>query len=78
MKSLSESGGWLELFTPPKFSKDGSRFLLILSQDQGNSAGSYRHITITNREQDGATRALTKGKFVVTEILAWNENTNLV
>lgn len=66
------------MFTPPKFSKDGSRFLLILSQDQGNSAGSYRHLTITNREEDGTTRALTRGKFVVTEILAWNEDSSLV
>lgn len=78
MKGLSEPNGWLELFTPPKFSKDGSKFLLILPQNQGNSAGSYRHLTITNREEDGTTRALTSGKFVVTEILAWKEDSNLV
>lgn len=74
---LSQQNGWLELFTPPKFSKDGSRFLMIVSQDQGNSSGSYRHLTMYNRE-DGTSQALTNGKFVVTEIVGWNEEANLV
>lgn len=68
----------MELFTAPIFSADGSKFLLILSQDQGNSLGSYRHLCLVNREASGTITALTKGTFVVTEILAWDENNDLM
>ncbi|KAJ8970898.1 hypothetical protein NQ317_009050, partial [Molorchus minor] len=76
--SLEQTDGWLELFTPPIFSSDGSKFVLILSQDQGNSLGSYRHIVLYNTEENSEGEALTSGTFVVTEILAWNHDDDLI
>lgn len=78
IKSLQSTAGWLELFTPPKFSSDGSKLILILSQDQGGDSGSYRHIVLFNREEDAQEQPLTEGTFVVTEILAWNQEDNLI
>ncbi|KAK9703462.1 Trypsin [Popillia japonica] len=72
---IKQENGWLEMFTPPVFSKDGSQLLLILSHDQGGDAGSYRHITRYNVAANSAGVALTSGKFVVTEILGWNDDT---
>uniref|UniRef100_A0A1Y1KXZ8 Venom dipeptidyl peptidase 4 n=1 Tax=Photinus pyralis TaxID=7054 RepID=A0A1Y1KXZ8_PHOPY len=79
VNTLKQNNGWLELFTPPKFSKDGSKFLIIHSQDQGHGAGSYRHITIypTNNANNPG-KPLTSGLFVVTEILEWDEANDLV
>ncbi|KRT81810.1 hypothetical protein AMK59_5064, partial [Oryctes borbonicus] len=74
IKHLKQEGGWLDLFTPPTFSNDGSQLLLILSQSQGTEAGSYRHIVRFNRVQDSPVIPLTSGKFVVTEILGWKDN----
>ncbi|KAJ8921034.1 hypothetical protein NQ315_015830 [Exocentrus adspersus] len=78
VKSLESTVGWLELFTAPVFSGDGSKFVLILSQDQGGDTGSYRHLVLFNREEDAQDQALTQGAFVVTEILAWNHQDNLI
>lgn len=75
---MKQRGGWLELFTAPIFSEDGSELILILSQDQGDDAGSYRHIALLKREQDSEIKPLTKGKFVVTEILGWDKKNKLV
>lgn len=75
---MQSTAGWLELFSPPIFSSDGSKFVLILSQDQGGADGSYRHIVLFNREENAQGQALTKGTFVVTEILSWNEEDNLM
>ena len=60
------------------FSGDGSKMLLILSQDQGNDAGGYRHIVQLVNQKDATPQAITKGKFVVTEILGWDETRNLM
>ncbi|KAI7815507.1 DPP4, partial [Rhyzopertha dominica] len=76
--SLSSTNGWLELFTAPLFSSDGSKFAIILSQDQGNGAGSYRHLTLVDTEENGAVTALTNGKFVVTEIVSWDNTQNVI
>ncbi|XP_018579789.1 venom dipeptidyl peptidase 4 isoform X2 [Anoplophora glabripennis] len=78
IKSLESTEGWLELFTPPKFSSDGSKLILILSQDQGGDSGSYRHIVLFNREENAEEQPLTAGTFVVTEILSWNQEDNLI
>jgi Dipeptidyl peptidase IV (DPP IV) N-terminal region len=45
--------------------------LIISPQDQG-SAGKFRHLTLVTRSAK-ATVALTKGEFVVTSIVAWDE-----
>ncbi|GJQ80872.1 hypothetical protein Trydic_g14131 [Trypoxylus dichotomus] len=75
IKHLRQEGGWLDPFSSPIFSNDGTQLLLILSQSQGNEAGSYRHIARLNRVQDSPVIALTSGKFVVTEILGWKDTT---
>uniref|UniRef100_U5EWK1 Venom dipeptidyl peptidase 4 n=1 Tax=Corethrella appendiculata TaxID=1370023 RepID=U5EWK1_9DIPT len=75
--NLEATGGWLELFTEPIFNKNGTLMTLILSQDQGNDAGGYRHVTVlstlTNQQY-----ALTRGKFVVQEIFKWDPETNFI
>lgn len=78
VKNLQEPNGWLELFTAPKFSKDGSKMIMILSQDQGSNLGGYRHVVLIERKQKAEIESLTKGSFVVTEILAWDEKNDLV
>lgn len=64
------------MFTAPVFSKNGSEFVLILSQDQGGDVGAFRHIVLYSREENSLGQALTKGKFVVNEILGWNHQEN--
>ncbi|XP_057672414.1 venom dipeptidyl peptidase 4 isoform X1 [Diorhabda carinulata] len=76
--NLASKNGWLELFTPPIFSKDGSKLILILSQDQGENAGGYRHIVLFNRTENAEGQPLTLGKFVVTTIVGWNHENNLI
>lgn len=78
IRKIKEPKGWLELFTPPKYSKDGSKMIIILSQDQGNNTGGYRHIALLSRQRDSVVQPLTSGTFVVTEILAWDEEKDLV
>ncbi|KAK7866724.1 hypothetical protein R5R35_003146 [Gryllus longicercus] len=79
MQSLHEEAGWLDLFVPPIFSKDGKRVVFVYPQNQSNDAGAYRHVTLIEREPKfDSLISLTSGKFVVTEILAWDEKTHLV
>lgn len=75
---LEERSGWLEMFSPPLFNKDGSKMLIISSHDQGNGAGGYRHITMIDRKPNSRAVPMTRGKFVVTEILSWDENKDLL
>lgn len=73
--SLREPYGWLDLFTPPLFSPDGTTMVLILPQNQGPTNGAYRHVSVV---QQGRNVALTSGKFTVTEILSWDRARNLM
>lgn len=66
------------MFTAPLFSKDGTKMLLIMSHDQGSNVGSFRHITMIDHKPNGQVSALTHGKFVVTEILTWDEEKQLM
>lgn len=54
------------------FDKDGKSFLIILSQNQTDKAGSYRHIVLFEREKNAKGIAITSGKFVVSDILNWD------
>lgn len=65
-----EERGWVDLFVAPLFASGGSKLALILPQTQG-SAGDFRHVTMIDKS--GLPTALTSGKFVVTELLAWDE-----
>jgi len=73
--SLQEPSGWVDLFTPPLFSPDGTKMVLILPHDQGPRNGAYRHVSVV---QNGQNVALTSGKFTVTEILSWDRARNLM
>ncbi|KAK4880204.1 hypothetical protein RN001_008350 [Aquatica leii] len=78
INTIKQPNGWVELFTPPKFSKDGSKFVIIESQDQGNGEGFYRHLTLYDRVANSRGKPLTSGLFVVTEILEWDNTNNLI
>lgn len=73
--SLQEPSGWVDLFTPPLFSPDGTKMVLILPHDQGSKNGAYKHVSVV---QKGRNVALTSGKFTVTEILSWDRARNLI
>lgn len=77
--AYKERNGWVEQFVPPLYSKDGTAFVLILPQKQGNR-GDWRHAVLVT---DATTNhpivtALTSGLFVVTEIVAWDEDNHYV
>nr|CAD7400601.1 unnamed protein product [Timema cristinae] len=74
---ISEPSGWIDLFTPPKFSQDGSRLVLIHPQDQGSGLGSYRHVTLVDRSSNTPV-SLTSGQFVVTQIHSWDYEQGLI
>ncbi|KAJ8679458.1 hypothetical protein QAD02_015245, partial [Eretmocerus hayati] len=77
--AYKEKNGWVEQFVPPLFSKDGSSFVLILPQKQG-TRGFWRHVVLMEEVTSKSPKvtALTSGLFVVTEILAWDEENNHV
>lgn len=66
------------MFTPPMFSRDGKKMLIIMSHDQGGNHGGYRHVTLIERKPNAKLIPLTRGKFVVTEIVAWDEIRDIV
>lgn len=69
-----ESHGWVEQFEPPMFSDDGDTFLTILPKRQRD--GTYwRHAVAITNVSSGSPRktALTSGRFVVTEIVSWDQ-----
>lgn len=68
-----QNDGWLDVFQPPKYSKDGNSFLQILPMKVGEL--HYPHIKFHN-ENDA--KFITSGKFVVTSILIWNEEDSKV
>lgn len=67
------------MFVPPLFSSDGSKMVLILPKAQG-AAGDFRHVCLAEKGNDAEyiVRALTKGRFTVTEILHFDEERQLV
>merc|ERR1711963_264760 len=61
--------GWLDVFQPPQYSKDGKSYLQILPLKFGDL--HYPHIKVYT---DNDEYFVTNGEFVVTSILHWNEN----
>uniref|UniRef100_A0A336K9H3 Venom dipeptidyl peptidase 4 n=1 Tax=Culicoides sonorensis TaxID=179676 RepID=A0A336K9H3_CULSO len=76
--SLESNTGWIELFTQPLFNADGSAMAILASQPQENDGGPYRHVTMIPVEANGKQIPLTKGKFVVTELMKWNPDSNTI
>lgn len=68
---LDVEGGWVDFFHAPLFSKDGNSMIFIWSHD------GYRHVTSVDLKTK-ELKARTSGKFVVTEILAYNQQHDIV
>jgi dipeptidyl-peptidase-4 len=76
--SSEEKSGWVTV-TEPLFTKDGSKMAVIHPQRQDGEAGDYRHLTLVDLASPTSRPiALTKGKFVVTEILSWDEENHFM
>lgn len=66
--------GWVEQFEPPVFSDDGDSFLTILPERQHDDSYWRHAVAITNVSSGKPRRdALTSGRFVVTEIVSWDQ-----
>jgi len=68
---LNEPNGWIDLYSAPKFSASGRQFLMVLPTAQGD-AGNFKHLVLYDRDHK-TIRALTSGRWEVTDVLAWNE-----
>lgn len=77
--AYEESNGWVEQFESPHFSVDGESFLLILPQEQSDKA-DWRHLVIVSNttSEEPTITGLTSGKFVVTEIVSWDQKNALM
>lgn len=73
-----EEHGWVEQFAAPHFSKDGKTFILTLPQKQQADNDYWSHLVMVTNTATGAIRPLTSGPFVVTEIVAWDQDSYLV
>lgn len=51
---------------------------IISSQDQGGSIGSYQHLTLVKVSEADSAVALTRGRYVVKQVLKWDAETNLI
>lgn len=77
MASIKSTTGWVELTTPPIPNKDGTKVALIMSQSQ-DGGDSFKHLTLMSTTTTDSFEALTKGKFVVTEILKWDKINDMI
>ncbi|CRL07192.1 CLUMA_CG020174, isoform A [Clunio marinus] len=71
MLILDVDGGWIDFFSSPLYNKDGNSLIFIGSYE------GYRHVM----SLDLITSVLyprTKGKFVVTDILSFNKEHNVI
>ncbi|XP_077958572.1 inactive dipeptidyl peptidase 10 isoform X1 [Gasterosteus aculeatus] len=72
---------WLSMQTQePLFSRDRSRFFLSLPVKQGGQ-GDFHHVTMFSRKLRGdqdEVRHLTSGDWEVTELLAYDENNQII
>lgn len=75
MASIQSTTGWVELMTPPVRNKDGTKVAIIASQPQ-EGGDSFKHLTLLHTDTTNQFEVLTHGKFVVTEILKWDHNSD--
>ena len=70
-----QPSGWIEIAPPPTYS--GDTFIQILPSTQDSDNRNYKHIA---RLDPGQTEPvfLTRGNYVVTEILSWDTMAGLV
>lgn len=69
--TLESTDGWVEFYTAPFFNKDGSEMIFVGTQDD------YRQVKVLNLISN-AVAARTSGKFVVTEILKYNKDSDVI
>ena len=74
---MTEPKGWVDQYSPPKFSKDGRKFIFILPVEQSGGVGNFKHAVLFNRDT-GELKPLTSGRWEVTEIVGWEEASNTV
>ena len=76
--SQKQENGWIEIKPPPVYKgRSRSLFIQILPSVQENGL-TYPHIAKVDISPGGETVFLTKGHMVVTKILSWDEETDLV
>ena len=78
--SQKQRDGWIEIMAPPVYDdSDPNIFLQILPslQNDGDSL-TWPHLGRVNTSEPETITWLTRGSFVVTKILAWDSETDLV
>jgi Dipeptidyl peptidase IV (DPP IV) N-terminal region len=70
-----EPSGWVDIYSPPKFSSDGQQYVMILPVSQGE-VGNFKHLTLIDRPTN-QLKPLTQGRWEVTEIIGWDEVNNI-
>ncbi|CAG9767540.1 unnamed protein product [Ceutorhynchus assimilis] len=78
VKTIAESSGWIDMFVPPMVSESGTQIALILSKPEENARNSYRHLALLDVKAGSTEQFLTEGTYVVTELLGWNHEDNLI
>lgn len=78
IETNNEGKGWVTI-PDPIFINGGQKFLMVLSERDGNF-GFWKHISMitTPLGTEGTKIFLTQGTWDVTELLAYDENTKLV
>ncbi|XP_069047082.1 A-type potassium channel modulatory protein DPP6 isoform X2 [Lepisosteus oculatus] len=80
-KHEDESEGWLHRQNePPLFSKDGHKFFFTRAIPQG-ARGKFFHIAMSYSQPNASTdtlQSITSGDWDVTEVLAYNEETQII
>ncbi|XP_055907459.1 venom dipeptidyl peptidase 4 isoform X2 [Eupeodes corollae] len=76
--SIESKTGWVDLFTEPLRNRDGSEVALLLPHRQ-ESDGNFRHISLlSTKNANGAVLPITSGKYVVTAVLHWDAERNII
>ena len=78
--SQMQKDGWIEIMDPPVYDdEDLNIFLQILPSKQTDGDGlTWPHLGRVNTREPEAITWLTRGSFVVKEIITWDSDTDLV
>ncbi|XP_044001598.1 venom dipeptidyl peptidase 4-like [Aphidius gifuensis] len=77
---IVQNNGWIAASTEPYFNNNANKFLIIIPQKQFDNDYWNHLVMVKINEIDGNSvmYPLTSGRFVVTEIIAWDEQKSLV
>lgn len=76
LNSWVSQTGWIDFFKAPLFNPDGTKYV-FLNVTQQTSNSSYRHLTMVSLE-NGQSKALTAGQFVVLDYLRWDSKNDRI